>query len=349
MTSSSYVVPSEISRRMDYASLVAAMMILFIHGSLSTIPLPRSVDLLQVFIGDGICRVAVPFFLVRAGYFFFLNIRDVRTVFPRIKKRFKTLVIPYFFWAILGLLFLFAVSRISFLRPLIVRQYPWASLRQLAHFLLFDPINYQLWFLRDLFLLCLLSPVLFLFIRCFSWIGVVALGVIYIWFPCNYGIFYTNLSLFFFVLGGQLAMRNPEVIGRDLGRRQSLFLWFYGILLLVYSISKVFGFPLFSVPLKAFLQLPGIVCLWSVIGYFSRRGCLPLVSLSSFGFFIYLAHEPTITFLKKLILPVVPHTPFFLSFLYLSLPLLTLALVLPAAFFLKRKMPSFFSLIVGGR
>lgn len=51
---------------------------------------------IQLFWGQGICRIAVPLFFILSGYLFFCNIDEgVQTVWRKIKKRCKTLLLPY--------------------------------------------------------------------------------------------------------------------------------------------------------------------------------------------------------------------------------------------------------------
>ncbi len=343
-----YKIDPQVSRKINYVSLIAAVMILYIHSSLSMLKLPNELKLIEALLGDGICRIAVPFFFLRSGFLFFLNIEKFEIIFQRIFKRFKTLVLPYLFWAVSGLLFLFLVSRIPSLRQFVVRDYPWVSLKNTFLHLALNPINYQLWFLRDLFLLCLLGPLLYYIIRYTSWLSVVFFGVIYIWFPTNYWIFYSSISLFFFVLGGQIALHKPEFLDLKFNGSRwwiiSIFLCltFYNVL------SKVYDIP-FSSPLNSALPILGIVSLWSLVAYFSKYPKLPFESLATLSFYIFLAHEPLLTFVKKISLAILPHTTPFLILTYLLLTPLTLVLVILSAKIVKPYFPKFFSFIIGGR
>lgn len=344
-----YQIPSSKSIQIEYVSFITIVMVLYIHSSLaSSIHLSKNLLFLDALIGDGICRIAVPFFFLRSGFFFFLNVNKFETILIRLKKRFKTLLFPYLLWAFVGLLFLWIISQMSILSSFIVRQYPWYSVKQLLQYLLFNPINYQLWFLRDLFLLCLLSPLLYFFIRYCSWIGVFCLLVVYVLFPSNYCIFYSAISLFFFVLGGQLSIHRPNILEYNFGKNQWLLLALFVSLTVFNAFAKVFNMA-YSNQLNMVLPIFGIICLWNIVGLLLNNENKLLNRLAKYSFFIYLAHEPFLTFIKKVILTIIPQTEGLLIALYLFLPLLVLGILFLIAQVLQKRYVRFYSFIVGGR
>lgn len=348
MYPSKYSISQTASCNLEYASFLATIMILFIHSSLSMMPLPRIVAFTEALIGDGICRVAVPFFFVRSGYLFFLNVDDIKIVVSKIVKRFRSLVVPYLLWGILGLLFLFAVSNIPFCNALIIRQYPWESLKEFCFQFFVNPINYQLWFLRDLFLLCLISPIIFYFVRFTSWAGLVLLFFAYLLVPINYVVLYSSMSLFFFVLGAYIAIREPHLVEYNLVRKLPVVLIVFVILTVYNALSKIYIIPYYS-QLNAFLPLLGILCLWGIVQYASQRSKLVLLQYAPLSFFVYLAHEPLLTFLKKILIKYIPLSTLNYELLYFFLPIITLSIVVCIALVIRRSSVSFFSFLVGGR
>ena len=117
-----------------------------------------------------LARLAVPLFFIFSGYLFFCKVdyftKDIYK--QKVKTRMRTLLVPYLFWNILLLVFM--VTR-RFILPREVEGNPmsewtlfdwfnsyWASIRGM-------PISLQFWFIRDLFILVLLSPCIYYILK----------------------------------------------------------------------------------------------------------------------------------------------------------------------------------------
>lgn len=147
-----------------------------------------------IFISAVLSQLAVPTFFFISGYYFFshfdTNKWDWQLYFTKIKKRCKTLLFPYLLWNLLYLLpsfLLFLIGRIS-----------WdtfnTNLANLGYWHIFwdcnsspvtnilgvtrpgaVPLDGPLWFVRDLMVVCLLTPIIFFLLRRFN-LAVVILG-----------------------------------------------------------------------------------------------------------------------------------------------------------------------------
>ena len=126
-------------------------------------------DLLYFSITEGLCQVCVPLFFFFSGYLFFLNIEtlNVDIYISKIKKRVKTLVLPYIFWnlfvvAIVGIGQLFSPSLFNgaFKSVMDFDLKEWASIFYCS-LGSNKPISYQLWFLRDLIMMTAITPLFY--------------------------------------------------------------------------------------------------------------------------------------------------------------------------------------------
>lgn len=104
------------------------------------------------------------------------------------------------------------------------------------------PINLSLWFIRELMVVVLLSPLIYLIIRYTGWWGVLALGVW--WALGRYGGFSYGgpEPLFLFTAGGCLGLRKIALVERWLHTESSIpvssrawtfFIYLYHYLLLI--------------------------------------------------------------------------------------------------------------------
>lgn len=345
----SFIVSAPISRKIEYASFLATILVLYIHASFAALPREVPYYFFESLIGDGVCRIAVPFFFFKSGYFFFLHCNEFKSIPLKIAKRFRSLALPYVLWSSLGLLFLALTSSIPPIRSFIVRDFPWHSIHSLLHYFLSDPINYQLWFLRDLLILAVLSPVIYVLVRYLSWIPVIVLCVQYLFVPSVFGIFYAAFTLFFFVLGTTIAIKKPHLI--EFTPTSTIFyllLSIYAVLTLYNAASKPLTIPYYNW-LNQFLPILGIMLFWFIMLRIKDLSAFVSQRITSLSFFIYLAHEPLQTFIKKACIIVMPHNTVGMISCYLLLPIVSFSICIVAGLSLKKYLPSAYSLLVAGR
>lgn len=141
------------------------------------------------------------FFLI-SGYLFFNNVKldnegVISVILNKLKKRVKSLVIPYFLWnglavLVVVLLALYSHSSVDYYGIKDVLSQFWCSRSWNADATnilgqrtpMYAPIDIPLWYLRDLIIVTLLSPIIFLLIKYLGkWLFVilVPLFVLDIW------------------------------------------------------------------------------------------------------------------------------------------------------------------------
>lgn len=111
--------------------------------------------------------MAVPAFFVFSGYYAFKgkNLEQTSTYLSETKKRVWTLIVPYLIW---NLIFIpISIARESLASYVGLPRtesfdFEWAKL---LDYLWFAPINYPLWFVRDLIVLTLITPVIHFVLR----------------------------------------------------------------------------------------------------------------------------------------------------------------------------------------
>lgn len=178
-------VSPELSRRLRVFGFVSALLIVLIHST----PNP-SLGTWQWWIAellgrDGLCRIAVPYFFLTSGFFLAGHVCEEGWWRREIQKRTRTLVVPYFLW--IGI-------------ALVVHCGLWYGIQKAGKVCGFPTPFYGpmdiwfvdifginpfankigiLWFVRDLFALVVISPVLLSMLRRFSWFFVAALFIVY--------------------------------------------------------------------------------------------------------------------------------------------------------------------------
>ena len=115
--------------------------------------------LTESLLGEHLAQIAVPGFFMMSAVLFFRNYRPADT--PRKwGRRFKSLVIPYFSWNLLYYLGYLIATRAPVLREITGREEAHFSLQELLEAVLFYKYNHVFWFVFQLILLALLSPLI---------------------------------------------------------------------------------------------------------------------------------------------------------------------------------------------
>ena len=152
--------------------------------------------------------------------------------FDKLKKRAKTLLIPYLFWNLIPILYSLCkrvcgaivkrdtTNLLNYMNSLNPFNILWgengkaATLDIYGNFMpLALPINYPLWYLRDLIILVILSPVIFYIVKSrfhVSFIIFAGLCFLFGLWPINYWL--SISGVFFFTLGVWIRLYNIDII-----------------------------------------------------------------------------------------------------------------------------------------
>lgn len=189
-------ISKNLSNWIRVVSFVCALLIVPIHASfIGRAEMSGATYWTMKILSDGICRVAVPWFFVVSGFFLALTYKGYLLL---LKKRFKTLYIPFVMWNIIYFGF----------QLLNGKGFAHAPARILGH----DPFEQvacmQFWYLKTLFVVFLFSPIFIWLVRKLKWC-VPTLFLIG-WAAHDFGLRLPQmleLSNFFFITLGMLLAR----------------------------------------------------------------------------------------------------------------------------------------------
>lgn len=244
-------------------------------------------EFLKLLISQTLVKVAMPVFFVMSGYLFFANV-DVwnsKVYMTKIWRRIKTLLIPYLIWNLLMAIKLKSFSWSMFWvywKPAGV-QIDWFGQEQLMT----APANMPLWFLRDLMVVSLLIPIIYIIIRK---LGLCLMGLLTILYLSGVYAFIPGLSayaIYFFSFGAFLSIRKMDLVVSL--KRVEIPAYFLSIMFAI-AMLMTYNTPVFSSLMLCF-RLTGAIalfCLASRILSSTDRRFPSLVCDSAY--FIYLAH-----------------------------------------------------------
>jgi surface polysaccharide O-acyltransferase-like enzyme len=299
----------------------------------------------------------VPLLSMVSGWLFFSFRDDAATALrSRIRRRFSSLYLPLVFWntlflAVLLLLFQFDPAN----RLLAGLNIDFASAEPLDYLnavfgVTEHPIGFQFWFVRDLFVTVLVSPLLWLMLTRAPLLGALFLGVAWI-IGHDLWIFFRTDVVFFFYLGGWIRLRGLPV---EIGARATLvFFLAYVAMCAVRTLAPyvVDGDPYILQIMTRSMRLVGVLACW---GVFQRIAPTPIGGLiARFGglaFFLHAAHYPLIAAVKLILWDLLPaETQPWMLVHYVVSVLITVAIGIGLGLLLTRAAPRAFALLNGGR
>ena len=348
-----------LSNKIKVLSFISIILVLYIHSGFHEYPheiAGMTFNIyLQEFISGMIGRMAVPLFFAISGYLFFLNTdKGIQAVGQKIKKRVRTLVIPYMIACLFLPVFYLLMEVIPGTGGFINSESPFSEnlklpIGQLLVFLFFDsgsgsPCAFHLWFLRDLIIIVAVSPILY-WIRNTKINGIVVCAALYGLSLIDIPILPTY-GMFWFMFGAYFLNELSKV-----KYRKTLT-----VLFLALSVVEL-GFPEWGghfLILKIPIILLGLISIWLwydrlVPESFELRNHKILSTACGFTFFIYLYHEPTINIVRKLLVIPFGHNSFSFAFSYLISPWLFAFIFVFIGMVLKNYVRKPYSIIVGGR
>lgn len=244
-------------------------------------------EFLKLLVSQTLVKVAVPVFFIMSGYLFFVNVKEwsLKVYKAKMFRRMKTLLIPYLIWNLLMALKLKTFSWDLFWVfwcPAGI-QTDWFGQKQLMT----APANMPLWFLRDLIVVSLLTPIIYILVRKFgSWL-MFLLTIFYFSGICAFIPGLSAYAVYFFTFGAFYSIRRVNLL-----ENLKQFEWPAYILSIASAIAMMLTYntPVFSSLMLCF-RLVGAVavfCLASrILSSTSKR--LPSMVCDS-AYFIYLSH-----------------------------------------------------------
>jgi surface polysaccharide O-acyltransferase-like enzyme len=258
--------------------------VVFIHNASSTLSihgvefgssasLPMHYACSQLF-SQVLGRVAVPLFFLISGFLFFLNVDfSKRTYVNKLRTRAKTLLIPYLFWNLSAVVLRFVVYCIPSLDALVNNSFEFTP-----HYLLQAlwgevadgkatmPVAYPFWFIRDLMVLVVLTPLVYTYVKKLGVYGILLLSVLWLfdWWFLLPGL--SIVAVFFFTLGAWISISRRNLV-LEAEKVKYLVFALYPVFVLIDLLTK-------ESAANPFIHNAGILCgilFWLNLGASSIR------------------------------------------------------------------------------
>ena len=288
-------------------------------------------------------RIAVPIFFAMSGFLFFHNYAPDKAL-KKIKSRVFSLLIPYFVWNSISWLYYFILTHIPYVAEKMNMQMD-LSLTGIIYEIGMGKYN-ALWFVRVLFILILLAPILYYAIngRIKSTIAIIVLIIVEILF--NFSGSSTVYGMVFFSIGSIIALNYKEFVSKRICHSNILlFLFFISCAALASYIDII-------QERWRLLILIGLIALFW-IGIDNLIDLLPEKDsahwFTKHSFFIYCSHGMILEGVEKIILIIFGITVYGAAVDYIFAPLITFIIIFCIAWLMKNKFVKIFNILTGGR
>lgn len=371
-----------LSKTIDALRLPLIVGVVFIHNSSSGIPGYNldevlneelwwgGVDSIIVLVSGIIASCAVPIFFFFSGYLFFRNVENFekKVYLAKITSRARSLLIPYLTWVCIGVVIYGLLATLpytshfwgngnfSFSSNYILENITGLKFVDGSHTY---QIGYHLWFLRDLFVMCLISPLFYWSLRsksvwkisalCFLWI--LGISIPYL---NNWG--FNSSAIIFFGLGAYFGINKMNFL-MDFDKCRILAYVSYPVLVIVdwnirERVNSLENLPFYYEMIHASMILVALpfwvnLTTWLIKKRYYRNW----ESFAAASFFIYLVHVPFILPQVKKILYVTvkPNSQVVLLLLYLASVFLACLIAGGIYYLMAKKCPRVLSFLTGGR
>lgn len=277
----------------NFLRLPLMLLVVFIHVKYNVlITLPKT-DLsysVVFFFTQIISRIAVPSFFVISGYYFFFDIakqnsfslQDYKT---KLSKRVFSLLIPYLIWNLFYCLF----------KSIFFEQNFFLLLSKIFAYPM--PVAFQFWYIRDLMIMCLISPLLYWLIKKIKWF--LLLILLLVWF-LNLKIV-IDTPLLFFSLGAYFSIERKNVVSllEKIKPYVFLFVLFFGVMDFVFNLSptNIFHKAENIYLIHCLFILSGVAGAFCFAVYFVKNKQADKFSNSSLVFLLFAIHPLTTLYL----------------------------------------------------
>ena len=307
----------------DWLRFPLALCVVFIHNfgygnsTISDYAHLMSYDIyniIRISFSHVLCQIAVPAFYFISGFVFFLNVKtwSKDVYIQKCRGRIKSLAIPYLLWNLIAAIIFFIKEHFKGLTITeFFQQYDilksfwnlnvwnvgktnWIGMSAYRT----GPINAPLWFLRDLIVVVIFTPVIYQLIKKWGKIVVIVLGFCYvsrIWFVTpGFGI----NAFFFFSFGAYFSIHKQSIISKF----EKIKIPNYIITVVLFFISVYFDGPCSKIGwnIYPFFIITELITIFNIAFFCVKKwNFKPCKILTQSCFFVYACHKIEIMFWSK--------------------------------------------------
>ena len=346
-------ITTQFSHKVTIVSFILAVFVMYIHAKNTAYYSFQGVDATPIYtlnqiLSETFGRIGVPFFFIQSGYWMFrfdIQQADFKVWKQKLKKKFTTLIVPYLLWNAYSIVvFMFLTNLPGRAFYLNEGQVVTFSFQTLYEGLILCKYNYPYWFMSDLIIITILSPLLSFFLKkkiiaVITWIILMILTILNLNIP-----FFQTSSVMLFFMGGILSAYFKEFWETQNSDMKCIVI--YTVLFILLCVCKWIDIPYIS----TLYVIAAPILFWKicdVLVIFHLFDNEPVWFIKQ-SFFIYSAHVFVVEGYSS-ICARINQSMLWICITYVLNPLITLLILYVLARFLYSRLPGFYNLICGNR
>lgn len=286
-------------------------------------------------------HLAVPTFFMISGYLFYRNIMGVQDTFTKIKKRIRTLLIPYLLWNSFFVCLFWCILN----TPLVSYMHMTNNLRDWQDIMsaIINSSMTPLWFVKDLIIYVLLSPVIYYISRNIYVLGFSIIVTIIYAVSANVNYFSWSYWLPIYLVG---VLLNKSFANKWFvcGERDGTLAW--GIYLMVLLVLMYVGIKCEYLYLY---RLFAPLIIWRLFSNILSYSRLKKRQYWKYSFFIYCTHFFIINIVQKTMFILMGCSNISYLLIYLSTPFIVLIICVCIARIMERHANQLYNILTGNR
>lgn len=344
------------SLKFNILKVVFSIMVVYGHANIVTtnnftmkIDVPGWLDIIKYSISGIICGCAVN------GFFLISSILLYRKPFNwknNAKKKIKTLLVPYFVISMIIVAFCLFFEKMPITRNFFGKYYALSEygLTEWLHAFGIGsacPLNGPLWFLRNLFILNILSVLIKKAIDKFPKLYLFFVILFAVFSNKNFFYLIYPINLLFWSLGYYVIKYNINIDGFANNKAFLIVLFICGFSIKFYAnylSNAQFYVENFS---DIFSTLSEIILIYSLINTTTNNFLIDY--LYPYNFCIYIFHYLPLKFILRFFIVYLPTNPALIFVEYLIIPAIVIIVIVAISKLLKKYLPKTYSLITGSR
>lgn len=335
-----------IRNKFTFISFVCSILVIFIHTNNldvygiheNSVGIGKVTYVVEMYWRE-VLRIAVPMFFFISGVLFFRTF-EIKNLFSKWKSRITSVLIPYLIWCSLYYLYNVVCTNIPAIRSLMgSAEVVKLSVGSWVNWLWVDKY-YTLWFLQNLIIFILLTPLIWILLKNH-------------WKKFPTGLFFLVVLLFIIKYGridrSYFDGLNIYIVGsyiglncRDILKYKNKKISLIAILFILFTMLTAFRFWNFLVEVLLFFSI------WYAIDLLNL-GKKKLYWWMSITFFVYVAHDVFLEAFEKIVWIVFGNQPIFALLDYIFMPFIVYAFLILIAYVLRRWLPVIWKILTGNR
>jgi len=333
--------------KITWFTFVFSLLVVWVHSYNAELYLGRTAQSallyrIEHWVGEIISQIAVPGFFMISSYLFYRNF-SWEKLGRKWNSRIKSILVPFISWNFIYYMCYVIGSRLPWMTDVVGKGTIPFNLPTAVDAVLNYTYNYVFWYLYQLILLILLTPVIYLLLK------QIYPGVIFI--VCLWGLLFMGVqlpqlnldALIYYTIAAFLALHGNKVIEESGG---GLKHFIGGILIAAGSAAYYIGLRLAYPPLFVVCRFLLVSGLWLLI---AGEWLPDAKDWMQNNFFLYATHFGVARFINKAgarFLPALLPIPLAL---FLAMPVIASGISYWTGKFLRKHMPLLWELLNGGR